>query len=76
MAAASGGALVVPCPWLVGEITTRGGGSSGFIVMDKVPMGGRRSAETSRAFGLGLAGESWSCSGPPICPPHPSCLLP
>ena len=55
MAEAAGDQLSIPKPWLMGEVEMRGGRKSGFIVMDKCDMGGRRNADSQRALGLGLA---------------------
>jgi len=54
MADASDGMLAVPRPWLVGEVSTLGGGSSGFIVMDMLEPA-RRGPGAQRQLGLGLA---------------------
>ena len=61
----------LPRPWLVGEVTVRGDRKSGFIVMDKVQMGGRRNAESSRAFGLALA----TMHSAPVASDWPKCAF-
>ena len=62
MADASNGALTIPRPWLVGEVTVRGDRKSGFIVMDKIAS---ESAFTD--FYRSSIGLASGCLPPPTC---------
>lgn len=56
LADAAGDSLLVPRPWLCGEIQLPWGEpSSGFIVMDAIDMRGSRNSDAQRALGKGMA---------------------